>query len=70
MFAIVTKNWKTSLAGVCTAVMAIADMIVKLCDGNPATTPDYTLVVATITAAIGLLCARDVTVTSKDLGLR
>jgi len=69
MFQVALKNWRTSLAGVCAALMAILDMIVKLCDSNPATVPDYALVVATLTAAIGLIFARDVSVTSKDLGL-
>ena len=66
---VAAKNWRTSLAGCATALMAILDMVVKLCDSNPATVPDYALVVATLTAAIGLVFARDVSVTSKDLGL-
>ena len=68
-FKVATKNWRTTVAGVATAVMAVADGVVKLLDGNPTTNPDWALIIAAVTAAIGLIFARDVAVTSKQLGL-
>ena len=62
-------NWKTTVAGILAAVVAIADGAAQLLDGNPLTNPDYTLIIAAVIAAIGLIFARDATVTSKQLGL-
>ena len=62
-------SWRTTLAGICTAVIAIADGIMKLVDADPMTKPDWALIIAAVTAAIGLIFARDVAVTSKQLGL-
>lgn len=62
-------NWRTTLAGALAAVLALADGLAKLIDQDPLTNPDYALIVSAVTAAVGLLFARDSNVTSKQLGL-
>ena len=51
-----TRNKKTTLAGVLTAVIAVANAGVALVNGE---NPDWTTTIAAVTAAIGLLFAKD-----------
>ena len=53
------KNWKTTVAGLIAAAVAILTGIKAAIDNDPATIPDYGTIVATITTAIGLLFSRD-----------
>ena len=41
-----------------------------LADGNPATNPDWTSVIASISACVGLLFARDNKVTSEQVAAK
>ena len=41
-----------------------------LLDGNPATNPDWTATIAALTAAWGLLVARQNNVSSEDVGIK
>ena len=66
---VATRNWRTTLAGVIAAVLAIGDGVMKLIDSDPLTNPDYQLIIAATIAAVGLMFARDAMVTSKQLGL-
>ena len=63
------KSWKTTTAGACTIIGAIAGAIAMLVDGDPKTNPQWELVAAAIATGFGLLFARDNNVTSSDLGL-
>jgi hypothetical protein len=64
------KSWKTTTAGIAAAVAAIANALSNHFDGDPATTAEWGLVIAAVTAAIGLFKARDNDVSSEDEGVR
>lgn len=53
------KNWKTSLAGIAAVITVIANVAVMLLDGNPATNPDWSLVIPAVLGGLGLTAARD-----------
>ena len=50
------SNKKTTIAGVLTAVVAIANAGIALANGSQ---PDWTATISAITAAVGLIFARD-----------
>lgn len=62
------KSWKTTLAGVAAIVAAVATAVSAQFDNNPATVPDWTLVIGMITAGVGLMFARDNDKTSEQVG--
>ena len=47
---------KTTIAGVATAIVAISHAVIELINGG---TPDWTTTIAAVTAALGLLFAKD-----------
>lgn len=49
-------NWKTTTAGIATAVIAIGNAVLGIVNGTPV---DWATTVAAITAAIGLFLAKD-----------
>ena len=53
------KSWKTTIAGIAAAVAAIASAVNAQFDANPETQPEWGLVIASVTAAFGLLKAKD-----------
>lgn len=53
------KSWKTTVAGIAAAVAAIASAVHAQFDANPETQPEWGLVIAAVTAAFGLLKAKD-----------
>ena len=53
------KNRNTTIAGVITAAVAILTGIKAAIDSDPATIPDYGLIIASITTACGLIFAKD-----------
>lgn len=50
------KNWKTTIAGILTAIVAIGSAALAALNGG---SPDWTATIAAVTAAIGLLFAED-----------
>ena len=50
------SSWKTTISGVLTAVVAISSAALITIQGG---TPDWTATLAAISAAIGLLFAKD-----------
>lgn len=50
------SNIKTTIAGVATAIVAISHTVIELLNGG---TPDWTTTIAAVTAALGLLFAKD-----------
>lgn len=64
-------SWKTTLAGVLSIAVAVITFVAyPLLDADPATVPQWGPVLAAISAAAGLLFARDHGVTSEQAGLK
>lgn len=64
------KSWKTTAGGIGAILAAVGGAVNLLFDGNPATNPDWTTVIASVTAGFGLIFARDNAVTSEDAGAK
>ena len=62
------KSWKTTLAGIAAIVAAVATAVSAQFDNDPATVPDWTLVIGMVTAGVGLVLARDNDKTSEQVG--
>jgi len=63
-----SASWKTTTAGICAIVVAIASALGALFDADPLTLPDWGAVAAAIMAGVGLIAARDNAVTSEKAG--
>jgi len=64
------KSWQTKLTGIATVVVAVGNALIAQFDGNLATNPDWGVVIASITAGIGLFSARQNNVTSEQAGAK
>jgi hypothetical protein len=53
------KNYKTTLAGVGSILLAVGGAMKAMFDGDPSTTIDMSSTIAAITAGIGLIMAGD-----------
>jgi hypothetical protein len=62
-------NWKTTTTGIATILVAVGSTLKALTDNDPATVPDYTVLVAAITSGLGLIFARDYNKSSEDTGI-
>lgn len=62
------KSWKTTAAGIAAALAAISTAAAAYLDGDPATEPQWGVVVAAMSAAVGLFMARDNDKRSEDVG--
>jgi hypothetical protein len=63
-------SWRTTALGICSILAAIAAAGKALLDTDPTTNPDWGLLVAAITAGVGLIVARDNRVTSEQAGAK
>ena len=54
-----SKNWKTTGAGVAAIVVAAGAILTAMTDNDPATNPDWAALVAAVIAGIGLIFAKD-----------
>lgn len=61
------KSWKTTVTGVCAIIAAVAGAVTAIVNGNPI---DYGSVIAAVVSGIGLITARDNTVTSEQAGAK
>jgi len=61
------KSWKTTASGVSAIIAAVAGAAQLMLDNNPATNPDWTAVIAAVTAGFGLIFARDNDKRSEDV---
>lgn len=61
-------SWKTTLAGIAAIVAALGTALSAQFDNDPATVPDWTMVIGLITAGVGLVLARDNNKTSEQVG--
>ncbi len=63
------KSWRTTVAAIVAAIGLIAPQVLLLLDGDPLTTPDWTVVMGAITTAVAIVVmgktARDDVVTSE-----
>ena len=64
------KSWKTTVSGIGAILAAVGGAMTALFDGNAATNPDWTAVIAAVVAGFGLIFARDNKVTSEDAGAK
>jgi hypothetical protein len=64
------KSWKTTLLGLATAMAGLGLFAKAYLDNDPSTMPDATLLVAEMTAALGLIFARDNDKSSEDAGAK
>lgn len=64
------KSWKTTTSGVLAIVAAIATALSASFDSDPLTVPNWEIVIAATLAGIGLIFARDNTVTSETAGAK
>lgn len=64
------KSWKTTVCGILGFIVAGGTAAVALLDSDPATIPQWELVVATFMAMVGLFAARDSDKSSQDHGVR
>jgi anti-sigma-K factor RskA len=61
-------SWRTTAAGICAIIVAVATAAGAMFDTDAATNPDWGSTVAAVLAGIGLLAARDNKVTSEQAG--
>ncbi len=64
------KSWKTTLAGLGVLLSALGAALQAQFDGDPATVPDWAVVVTALFAAVGLLAARDNDKRSERVGAK
>lgn len=64
------KSWKTTLSGIAGIVGMIGTALSAALDGNPATDPQWGIVVPAVITAAGLLFARDNNVSSESAGAK
>ena len=53
------KDWKTTLAGILVVLGAACTQAVAMLDGNPATVPNWNIVLAAVPVAFGFIFAGD-----------
>jgi len=63
-------SWKTSVAGICAIVVAVAGALKAELDGDVTTSADWGAVAAAVIAGVGLLAARDSKISSQQEGIR
>lgn len=62
------KSWKTTVAGIGAILAAIGTALHAQFDIDPATVADWSLVISTTIAGVGLLFARDNDKSSESVG--
>ena len=64
------KSWRTTTAGILAIVTVVAAAFRAELDADPATVADWSLVIAAVVAGVGLIMARDNSVTSEVAGAK
>ncbi len=64
------KSWIPKLTGIAGLLTLWGNTLVMLTDGNPATNPDWSVVLAATMTAIGVISARQNNVTSEEVGAK
>jgi len=63
-------SWQTTTCGVLGIVAVFCGVGIALLDGDPATNPDWTLVIAAVVAGVAAIRARDDDKSSEDVGAK
>ena len=63
-------SWKTTGLGIVTIIFALSDAAKAMLDSDPLTNPAWPVVIAAITAGIGLIMARDNNKSSESVGAK
>lgn len=63
-------SWKTTAAGVCAILIAVAQAVSAMVDGKPETSVNIEVLIASISTGIGLILARDNDKTSESVGAK
>lgn len=63
------KSWKTTAAGIAGILGMLGTAVSAMLDGNPATDPQWSIVIPAVITSAGLLFARDANVTSEQQGI-
>ena len=63
-------SWKTTAAGITSIIAAVAGALNLMFDGSTLTNPDWTSVVASVTAGIVGIAARDNDKSSEDVSAK
>lgn len=66
----IKSSWRTSSLGIISIISAVCGAATLLLDGVPTTNPDWTTVIASIMAGVGLITARDNQVSSEMAGIK
>lgn len=61
------KSWKTTVSGIGAILVAVVNAVIGIVNGSPV---DWTATVAAIMSGIGLIAARDNSVTSEQAGAK
>lgn len=64
------KSWKTTVTGVAAILTAVGAALTALFDSDPNTTLDVAVTASAVMAGIGLILARDNSVTSEEAGAK
>ena len=64
------NSWKTTTVAVLLAIDSVIHAGMNLLDSDPATNPDWNVVIALWIAAFGMLFSRDADKSSQDAGVR
>lgn len=64
----IMPSWRTTLAGVLTAAIAVFAVVAAFLDNDPNTVPQWDIAIAAVIAGAGLVFARDNAVTSEKAG--
>lgn len=62
------KSWKTTGAGIAGIIGMLGTAVSAMLDGNPATVPQWEIVIPAVIGMAGLLFARDNNVSSEQAG--
>ena len=63
-------SWRTTTLGIIGGLTALFGAAQAYLDTDPATTPDWTALIAAITMSVGLIFARDNKVSSEEAGAK
>lgn len=64
------KSWRTTVAAIGAVLAALGPVLAAAFDEDPATVPNWGLVIPVVLTALGLAAARDNKVTSEQVGAK